>query len=92
MGHENGFAIFFVFVKIINREVQKMHISVVNDYAHANFSLDMDVFIFLNYCYWVCLPSKFSKSVLVVFDNAYTVSALPTPFRIVIDYTDTMFM
>ena len=26
--------------------------------GHATFSLDREVFIFLNYCYWVCLRSQ----------------------------------
>ena len=46
---ENGFANIFVFSKILTQSSK-----IACPRSHANFSLDTEVFIFLNCCYWVC--------------------------------------
>ena len=47
--YELAKTVFFVFVKILDHKDRKSRTRV----GHANFSLDSDDFIFLNYCYWV---------------------------------------
>ena len=47
--YELAKTVFFVFLKILDHKVRKSRTRV----GHANFSLDSDDFIFLNYCYWV---------------------------------------
>ena len=46
---------------IRSKNVWKLSVFVVIDYADTPFFLDMKVFIFLNYCYWVC------KHTLIIF-------------------------
>ena len=53
---KNGFANFFVFAKIFDCKVRKSGVRIVNTRRTRNFffTVDMDIFIFLNYCYWMC--------------------------------------
>ena len=73
----NGFANFFIFPKIFHRKVQISRVRVVVYYTDMEKNLlDTDIFIFLNYCYWVCKnpfsfkicekPSKYPRSLICV--------------------------
>ena len=59
-----GFANFFVFAKIQSQSSKIACPRSQRLCVHTNFSLDTDVLIFLNYCYWMykhthCHPSTF---------------------------------
>ena len=78
----------FSFAKIFDCKVRKLHVSVVNDYAdnrHANFSLDTDVFIFLNYS----IPIGFVNTPKYLFppDCSFKNCEKPQKFS---NYTSTM--
>ena len=48
---QTQFRKLFRYQEDIPLQSSKMCVRVVND---TNFSLDWDIFIFFNYCYWVC--------------------------------------
>ena len=61
-----GFTNFFVFAKIFRIR------------GHPNFSLDMAVFKFLNYCYWMC--SVNTPKYLFLPDCSFNICEKPSKF------------
>ena len=87
---KNGFANLFVFEKIFDCKVRKSHVRVVVD---ATFSLLPEVFIFLNYCYWVCKHTqKHFFCLIVPLKSVRSLQKFSESVRPVIvnNYADTM--
>ena len=87
---KNGFANLFIFEKIFDCKVRKSHVRVVVD---ATFSLLPEVFIFLNYCYWVCKHTqKHFFCLIVPLKSVRSLQSFSESVRPVIvnNYADTM--
>ena len=63
--------------------------------GHANLSLDTDIYIFLNYCYWVCKHTQIPFFHLIVpLKSVRSLQSLLLLRRhcvhVVVDYADTV--
>ena len=83
----------FRFREDIRSESSKITCQRSQRLRHANFSIDTDIFIFLNYCYWVCKHTQvplftwlFLQNLWVALKNFRKCSRILVSVCIVVNY------